>query len=161
MVFHWRQRDSKSPQVSRTLLSNLTDLKNAVVWMVKIFPPISTLPLPFLNLRAPIQVRRLQLVLPSLSRYTAYLELWKSRNICRVFFFFFFFFAFYIFTLWSPTMVNSTIQQFPPTHTFLLIITRSDLLACNRWSVCISKSREFHVSYAIWQILVCAYTIFQ
>ena len=33
MVFHWRLRDAKSPQVSRTL-SILADLNNAIVWMV-------------------------------------------------------------------------------------------------------------------------------
>ena len=34
MVFHWTSSESKSAQVSRTLLSILTDLCNAVVWMV-------------------------------------------------------------------------------------------------------------------------------
>ena len=34
MVFHWSLNDSKSPQVSRTLLWILTDLNNLVVWMV-------------------------------------------------------------------------------------------------------------------------------
>ena len=34
MVFHWSLSDSKSPQVSRTLLSILAVLNNAVVWMV-------------------------------------------------------------------------------------------------------------------------------
>ncbi len=41
MVFHWSLSDSKSPQVSRTLLSILADLNNAVVWMVLIRPQIS------------------------------------------------------------------------------------------------------------------------
>ena len=34
MVFHWILSDSNSPQISRTLLSILTDLNNALVWMV-------------------------------------------------------------------------------------------------------------------------------
>ena len=34
MVFHRSLNDSKSPKVSKILLSILTDLKNAVVWMV-------------------------------------------------------------------------------------------------------------------------------
>ena len=34
MIFHWSFSDSKSPQVSRTLLSILAVLNNAVVWMV-------------------------------------------------------------------------------------------------------------------------------
>ena len=37
-VFHWGLSDSKSPQVSGTLLSIL---KNVVVWMVLIFPCIT------------------------------------------------------------------------------------------------------------------------
>ena len=41
MVFHWSLSDSKSPQVSRTLLSILAVLNNAVVWMVSTRPLIS------------------------------------------------------------------------------------------------------------------------
>ena len=40
MVFHWILSDSKRPQVSRTLLSILADLNNAVVWTVSIRPLI-------------------------------------------------------------------------------------------------------------------------
>ena len=41
MVFRWRLNDNKYPQVSRTLLSILSDFNNAVVWMVSPRPPIS------------------------------------------------------------------------------------------------------------------------
>ena len=41
MVFHNNLSDSKSPQVSRTLLSILVDLNNAVVYMVSTHPLIS------------------------------------------------------------------------------------------------------------------------
>ena len=41
MVFHWSLNDSKSSQVSRTLLSILAVLNNAVVWMVPTRPPTS------------------------------------------------------------------------------------------------------------------------
>ena len=33
-VFHWSLSDSKSPQVSKTLLSILADLNNIIIWMV-------------------------------------------------------------------------------------------------------------------------------
>ena len=49
MVFHWSLSDSKSPQVSRTLLSILAVLNNAVVWMVSTHPPISKSSSPFSN----------------------------------------------------------------------------------------------------------------
>ena len=41
MVFHWRLSDSKSPQVSKTLLSFLAVLNNAAVWFVSNRPPTS------------------------------------------------------------------------------------------------------------------------
>ena len=41
MVFHWSLSDSKSPQVSRTLLSILAVLNNIVIWMVSTRPPTS------------------------------------------------------------------------------------------------------------------------
>ena len=50
MVFHWSLSDNKFPQISRNLLSILTDLKNAVVWMVFICPPIFNSSSPLSNL---------------------------------------------------------------------------------------------------------------
>ena len=49
MVFHWRLSDSKSPQVSRTLLSILAVFNNAVVWMVSTRSPTSKSSRPFNN----------------------------------------------------------------------------------------------------------------
>ena len=61
MVFHWSLSDSKSPQVFRTLLSILTVLSKAVVWMVSTRPPTSKSSCPFNNplvtvLKAPITI---------------------------------------------------------------------------------------------------------
>ena len=41
MIFLLSLSDSKSPQVSRTLLSILVDLNNVVIWMVYTHPLIS------------------------------------------------------------------------------------------------------------------------
>ena len=49
MVFHWRLSDSKSPQVSGTLLTILAVMNNAVVWMVSTRPPTSKSSRPFNN----------------------------------------------------------------------------------------------------------------
>ena len=49
MVFHWSLNDSKSPQVSRTLLCILAVFKNAVVWVVSNCPPSSKSSRPFNN----------------------------------------------------------------------------------------------------------------
>ena len=40
LVFYWNLRPGKSSQMSKTLLSILTDLSNVVVWMVSARPPI-------------------------------------------------------------------------------------------------------------------------
>ena len=59
MVFNWSLHESKSLQVSTTLLRILADLNNAIVWMVSTRPLISNSSNPFINTfvtvpRAPI-----------------------------------------------------------------------------------------------------------
>ena len=49
MVFHWSLSDSKSPQISRTLLSILPVLNSTVVWMVSTRPQTSKSSSPFNN----------------------------------------------------------------------------------------------------------------
>ena len=61
MVFHRNLSDNKCPQVSRTLLSILTDLNNAVVWTVSTHPLISKSSSPLIHpsvtvTRAPITI---------------------------------------------------------------------------------------------------------
>ena len=50
MVFHWGLSDNKSPQLSRTLLSILANLKNAVVWTVSTRTVISNFSSPLVTL---------------------------------------------------------------------------------------------------------------
>ena len=47
--FHWSLSESKSLQVSRTLLGILAVLNNAVVWMISTSPPTSRSSGPFYN----------------------------------------------------------------------------------------------------------------
>ena len=49
MIFNWSLSDSKSPQVSRTRLSILAVLSNAVVWIVSTRPLTSKSSRPFNN----------------------------------------------------------------------------------------------------------------
>ena len=104
MVFHWNLSD-KSPQVSRTLLSIMADLNNAVIWMVSTrlliskfssscTGPLATVP------RAPITISitaifMLHSFLSSLAR-SKYLS---------------FFSLSFNFTLWSAGIAKSTILQ--------------------------------------------------
>ena len=49
MVFHRSLSDSKSPEISRTLLSILAVLSYVIVWMVSTRPLISKFSIPFNN----------------------------------------------------------------------------------------------------------------
>ena len=59
MDFHWSLSDSKSPQVSRTLLSILAVLNNALVWMVSSRPPISKSSSPSNHIYQPLRLGRI------------------------------------------------------------------------------------------------------
>ena len=65
MVIHWSLSNSKSPQVSRTLLSILIDLSNSVIWTV------SSSPLIFKSLSSFIDLSR---IVPSVPIYWYHLR---------------------------------------------------------------------------------------
>ena len=124
MVFHWNLSDSKSPQVSRTLLwpfsIMLAVLKNAVVWMVSTRPPTSKFPNPFSN---PL------VTVPNIPITVGIIVTWMFHSffnsLARLRYLSFFSHSF-SFILWSAGITKSTILQ---VLFFLLIIIRSGLLA--------------------------------
>ena len=130
MVFHRSVSDSKSPQISRILLSILAILNNAVVWVVSIHPPISnsyslllkpleTAPSASVTIGITVTLM-IHSFLSSLARST-YLLIFS-------------------FLLGGPLRrQNPLYGRFP---VFFLIITRSGLLARCKLSTCISKSRR-------------------
>ena len=133
MVFHWSLSDSKSPQVSRTLLSILAVLNNAVVWMVSTRPPTSKSSSPFINPlvtvpNAPITIG----IIVTCMFHSFFSSIARSRYLS-------FFSHSFCFILWSAGTAKSTILQ---VLFFLLIIIKSGLLAGIRWSVCILKSHR-------------------
>ena len=133
MVFPWRLSDSKSPQVSRTLLSILAVFNNAAVWMVSTRPPTSKSSCPFNNplvivLKAPITVG----IIVTFMFHSFFNALARSRYLSL-------FSNSFSFILWSAGTAKSTILQI---FFFLLVIIRSGLLTEIRWSVCIPKSHR-------------------
>ena len=141
MVFHCSLSDSKCPQVSRTLLSILAVLNNAVVWIVCTRPPISKSsshfnhPL-FTVPKEPINWYHCHLHVPQFF----FNPLERSRYLS-------FFSLSFRFILWSAGTGKSTILQI--IFLLLLIIIMSGLLAEIRWSVCMSKShRSLCVSFS-------------
>ena len=130
MVFHWTQSDSKSPQVSRTLLSILAVRNNVVVWIVSTRPLISKSSSPFCNPlvtvpNAPITIG----IIVNCMFHSYFNSLARSRYLS-------FFSHSFSFILWLAGTAKLTILQ---VLFFLLIIIRSGLLAEIRWYVCMSK----------------------
>ena len=155
MVFHRSFSDSKSPQVSRTLLSILAILNNAVVWMVSTRPLTSKSSSPFNNPlvtvpKAPITIGIIVTFMfhsffssQARSRYLSFFHFLsvlfcghpvpQSPQFCKFFFFFFFF----------------------------LTIIRYGLLAEIRRFVCMSKShRSLWVSFSWTDARLCIYHLF-
>ena len=106
MVFHWRLSDSKSPQVSRTLLSILAVFNNAVVWMVSTRSPTPKSSRPFNNPlvivpKAPITIS----IIVTFMFHSFFNSLARSRYL-------FLFSHSFSFILWSVGTAKSTILQF-------------------------------------------------
>ena len=90
MVFHWGLSDSKSLQVTRTLLSILADLKTSVVWMVSIRPLISNYSNLFAKLLGTVPSTPITIGIIVTVISQAFLDLRQGRSTCLFFFFFFF-----------------------------------------------------------------------
>ena len=153
MAFHWSLSDSKSLQVSRTLLSIQAVLNNVVVWMVSTHPPTSKSSSPFSNPlvivpNAPITIG---IIVTFMFHSFFFNTLARSRYLS-------FFSHSFSFILWSAGTAKSTILQ---VLFFLLIIIRSGLLAEIRWSVCMSKSdRSLCVLFLLSLIIIIIIVIF-
>ena len=147
MVFHWSLSDRKSPQVSRTLLSILADLSNAVVWIVFIHPVISMSSSYFINPlvtvpRAPIPIGI------NVTFMFRSLFFFQFPSKVEVFIPLFTFFQFY-----SVDSRDSKVHNFA-SSLFLL----SGHLAEIRRSVCISKSLvSLYVSFSRTDVRLCIY----
>ena len=105
MVFHWRLSDSKSPQVSRTLLSILAVFNNAVVWMISTRSPTSKSSRPFNNPlvtlpKAPITIG----IIVTFMLHSFFNSLARSRYLSL-------FSHAFSFILWSAGTAKSTILQ--------------------------------------------------
>ena len=105
MVFPWSLSDSKSPQVSRTLLSILAVLNNAVVWMVSTRPPTSKSSSPFSNPLVTVPNALITIgIIVTCMFHSFFSSLARSRYLS-------FFSHSLSFILWSAGTAESTILQ--------------------------------------------------
>ena len=121
MVFQWSLSDSKSSQVSRTLLSILADLNNAVVLMVSTRLPTSKSSSPFSNPLVTVPNASITIGIIVICMFHSFFDsLERSRYLS--------FFSHSIsFIQWSAESAKSTILQVL-LLLLLLIIIRSGLL---------------------------------
>ena len=153
MVFHWSLSDSKFPQVSRTRLSILAVLSNAVVWIVSTRLPTSKSSKPFNNPlvtvpNAPITIG---------TTVTFMFHGFFFNSLARSRYLSFFSLSFRL-ILWSTGTAKSTILQI---LFLLLIIMRPGLLAGIRWSVCMLKPhRSLCESFSRTGAGLCIYHLF-
>ena len=122
-----------STQVSRTLLSILAVLSNAVIWIVSTRPPTSKSSMPFNNPlvivpKAPITIGTI---------VTFMVRSFSIPSKVEVLIPLFTFFQFY-----SMVSRDSKVYNWANYLFFLSIIIRSGLLAEIKWSVCMSKAHR-------------------
>ena len=127
MIFHWSLSNSKYPQVSRTRLSILAVLSNAVVWIVSTRPPTSKSSRPFNNplvivTNSPITIG----TIVTFMFHSFFNSLARSRYIS-------FFSLSVIFILWSAGTVKSTILQILFFFCFLSVFLRVVRTSVSRW----------------------------
>ena len=105
MVFHWSLSDSKSPPVTRTLLSILVVLNNAVVWMVSTLPPTSESSSHFSNPLVTVPKAQITIgIIITLMFHSFFNSLVRSRYLS-------YFSYSFSFILWSSGTAKSTILQ--------------------------------------------------
>ena len=137
MGFHWRLSGSKSPQVSGTLLSILTDLNNIVVWTVSTRSLISksfslctnpSMTLPSVPITIGFTI--------TFMSHSIFSSLARSRYLSH--------FRFLSVLPYGQSERQSLLFG---RLSFLLTVTRSGHLADIRWSVCVSKAPETFVHF--------------
>ena len=152
MSFHWSLSDSKSPLVSRILLSILADFNNAVVWMVSTRPLISQSFSRFNNplLTVPRAPKTIGIIVTFMFHsFFFFNSIAESRYLS---------FSFTFFQFYSEVSQASKVYNFESSPFFFLLnIIKSGLLAEINVSVC---SKGVYMFHFLGQILGCTHTIF-
>ena len=107
MVFHWSLSDSKSPQVSRTLLSILANL-NIIVWIGSTCPLISKSTILMTN--PSVAVPRVPIKSGIIISFMFHIFLFPSK--VQVLIFLFPFLQFYFVFCWDSKVQNSASSLF-------------------------------------------------
>ena len=148
MVFHWSLSDSKSPQVSRPLLSILAILNNVVVWMVSTRPPTSKSSSPLSN---PIVTFPKAPIRTGIIFSGIFHSFFQFPSKVEVLILLFTFFQFYSVVSWDRKVDNFAVSLFY----WLLIGLFFWPRLCDPYVCPIGV----YMCNFLWQVLGCAYTI--
>ena len=152
-VFHWSLSDSKSPRVSRTLLSIQAIFNNAVVWMVSTHPPTSKSSKPFNN--PLVTVPKAPIVIDIIVPFMFHSFFFNSLAKLRYLFFFFTLFQFYSVVSWGQQS-----RQFCKFSLFFYWFLYVLVFWSRLGYPCVCKSPiGVYGSHFLRQVLDCAYTI--
>ena len=150
--FHWSPSDSKFTQVSRTLLSILADLNNAVLSIVSSRPLIFKSSSPCFN---PLRTVPSAPITIDITVTFMFHIFFQFSSKISVLIFLFVFFSFY------PVVSQNDQVHCSADSIFLLTITRSGRLAEIKGSICISKSqRILCFTFSRSDSLLCTYHLF-
>ena len=149
MVFRWSLSDGKSPQVSRTILSILDDLNNAVVWMVSTCAVIFKSSSPCAN--SLVTVPRVPITIGIILTFIFHSFI---NSLAGTYLFFSLSFNF---TLWSARTAKSTILQ---VLFFCWLLLGLDVWQRLGHPFVSENPRGVSACHSPEQMLCCAYTIF-
>ena len=148
MVIPRSLSDSKSPQVSKTLLNIMAVFKNAVVWIVSTRPPTSKFSSSFSN--PIVTIPEAPITIGIIVTFMFH-SLFKFPNKVLVLVFIFSFFQVYSMVSWKSKVDNLANSLF---------FFGSVLLAKIRWYVCMSKPRRsLCVSFSTTDTGFCIYPL--
>ena len=153
MVFPWKLSDNKCHQVSRTLLSILVDLSNAIDWIVSTRSLISKSSSLFTNSLVRVPRALITIGTTTTSMFHSFSQFPSKVQVLILLFAFF--------LLYSVVSRDSKVHNSASSLFLLLIIVRSDRLAKIRLSICMSRSqRSFYVSFYRTDVGFCIYHLF-
>ena len=137
MVCNWSLGNSKSPQVTRTFLSILTNPNNAVIWMFSTRLFLSKSSSPYIN--PLVNVPRAPITIDIIVTYMFYIFSvpLQGPNINHSFL-----------SVWLCGLLGQQSSQFGKLTSLFFSITRSGRLAEIRWSICISKSQSLCILFS-------------
>ena len=151
MVFHWSLSDSKSPQDSRTLLSILAVLNNAVVWMVSIRPPTSKSFGPFNNPLVIVPKAPITIGVTVTFIFHSFFQLPSKVFI--------FILLFTLFQFYSVVSQDSKVDNFANSLLFCWWLSSLVFLSRLGDPSVYQSPKGVYVCYFLGQMLGCAYTI--